>query len=510
MAKQDGVWGRVILVIAAILIGVPGLAVLGIGGIVAWRYLLSPETTPSYEKITDHFKYGTIGSEVTGLPFWVWKALPELYPDKLPNGDLSAFGLLYETDASGKKRDLPIGLSRRTLQGVERAWFNCALCHTGTVQKTAGGGRETVVGMPSNNLDFYGLVTFIVGLADDPKLGPDSLIPAMKKAGAPLDFIDEAVWRYIAIPTLRETLLQQRAALTPLLAYQPPWGPGRVDTFNPYKVIQFHQKFSDLTEAEKIGVSDFPSIFNQRPRGDQHMELHWDGNNPSLQERNLSAALGAGVTEQSVDHAAIDRVADWLLDFHPAASPYKPDPAKVETGKAIYAAQCASCHGAQGSDGYIFEGAYLGKVDPNGKLGVDKSRLDSYTEKLRDYQLTLFADVDGGKYKFRYFRKTDGYANLPLDGLWLRAPYLHNGSVPTLADLLLPPEQRPKAFLRGSDVLDAEKGGFVAPACDPTAGIDKGFCFDTTVRGNGNGGHLYGTDLSEADKQALVAYLLTF
>jgi hypothetical protein len=510
VAQHDGAFGRVILVIAAILIGVPGLAVLGVGGIVAWRYLLPPESTPTYTNIVDHFKYGSIGSEVTGLPYWVWKALPELYPEKLPSGDLSSLGLIYETDANGKKLDLPIGLSRRTLQGVDRAWFNCALCHTGTVQKTADGTREIVPGMPSNNLDMYGLVAFVVGLADDPKLGPDSLIPAMKKAGAPIDFIDEVVWRFVAIPTLRETLLQQRASLAPLLAYQPPWGPGRVDTFNPYKVIQFHQKFADLTEAERVGVSDFPSIFNQRPRGDQQMELHWDGNNPSLQERNLSAALGAGVTETSVDHAAIDRVAEWLLDLHPAPSPYQPDPAKVEAGKAIYMAQCASCHGSQNPDAYVFEGEYLGKVDPNATLGADTSRLDSYTEKLRDYQLTLFKDVDGGKYRFRYFRKTNGYANLPLDGLWLRAPYLHNGSVPTLADLLLPPEQRPKAFLRGSDVLDSVNGGFVAPACEPGVQVEKGFCYDTTVRGNGNGGHLYGSDLPDADKDALVAYLLTF
>ena len=243
-----------------------------------------------------------------------------------------------------------------------------------------------------------------------------------------------------------------------------------------------------------IGVADFPSIFNQGPRGQQKMELHWDGNNPSLQERNLSAALGAGVTEQSVDHASIDRVADWLQNLHPPASPYRPDAKQVEGGRQIYMAQCVSCHGSQGSDGYVFEGTALGKVEPNSKLGADKSRLDSYTEKLRDYQLTLFKDVDGGKYQFRYFKKTDGYANLPLDGLWLRAPYLHNGSVPTLADLLSPVDQRPKAFVRGSDVLDPKKGGFEAPPCTPGEKLAIGYCVDTSVRGNGNGGHEYGVE----------------
>ena len=223
--------------------------------------------------------------------------------------------------------------------------------------------------MPSNNLDLHALTSFIVGMADSPQLNPDKLIPAMKKAGANIDWIDEMVWRYVAIPRLREALIEQRANLGPLVAYQPDWGPGRVDTFNPYKVIQFHERFDDLTEAEKVGAADFPSIFNQGPRGQQKMELHWDGNNASLQERNLSAALGAGVTEQSVDHAAIDRVADWLQNLHPPASPYRPDPAQVETGQQVYAVHCMTCHGSQKLDGYVFEGATIGKVNPNTMLG---------------------------------------------------------------------------------------------------------------------------------------------
>jgi hypothetical protein len=509
MEKQQGGWKRVILVILAVAIGVPGVAALTLGGILAWRYL-RPETTPEYSNIVEHFKYGSIGSEVSGLPYPVWKALPDLFPEKFNGKDLSVFGFLYETDANGNKRDLPIGLSRRTIQGVERAWFNCALCHTGTVRQTADGSQQIIPAMPSNNLDFHAFTAFVVDIADSPQLSPDKLIPAMKKAGANIDWLDEQVWRYVAIPRLREVLIEQRAILHPLMAYQPPWGPGRVDTFNPYKVIQFHQRFDDLTDAEKVGAVDFPSIFNQGPRGKQMMELHWDGNNASLQERNLSAALGAGVTEQSVDHASIERVAGWLENLHPPASPYRPNQEQVEAGRQIYMAHCAACHGSQGPDGYVFEGSALGKVEPNATLGADKSRLDSYTEKLRDYQLTLFKDVDGGKYRFRYFKKTDGYANLPLDGLWLRAPYLHNGSVPTLADLLSPPDQRPKSFVRGLDVLDPKKGGFEAPPCTLGEKAATGFCFDTSLRGNWNGGHDYGVELPATDKAALLAYLLTF
>ena len=239
------------------------------------------------------------------------------------------------------------------------------------------------------------------------------------------------------------------------------------------------------------------------------MQLHWDGNNASLEERNLSAAIGAGVTPETVDHAAIGRVRDWLLELPAPPSPHRPDPAAVTRGKQLYLEACAICHGYRDGDRYVFEGELLGKVESNAWLGTDPARLDSYTPEFQRFQVTeLF---EGTPYRFRHFRKTDGYANLPLDGLWLRAPYLHNGSVPTLVDLLRPQAERPVTFVRGLDVVDADKGGFTAPACDPAQPPVAGtICFDTRLPGNGNGGHDYGTGLPPAGKADLLAYLLTF
>jgi hypothetical protein len=93
-----------------------------------------------------------------------------------------------------------------------------------------------------------------------------------------------------------------------------------------------------------------------------------------------------------------------------------------------------------------------------------------------------------------------------LTGLWLRGPYLHNGSVPTLRDLLQPPAQRPTQFYRGYDVIDAQNGGFVSQG----AQAEKfGVRFDVATPGNSNEGHWYGVELSDADKQNLLAYLKT-
>ena len=99
-----------------------------------------------------------------------------------------------------------------------------------------------------------------------------------------------------------------------------------------------------------------------------------------------------------------------------------------------------------------------------------------------------------------------GYVAAFLDGIWLKAPYLHNGSVPTLRDLLEPAAQRPKVFWRGYDVYDQTKVGFVS---DTPAAQRVGTKLDTASKGGGNHGHEFGTTLPAAEKDALVEYLKT-
>jgi hypothetical protein len=100
----------------------------------------------------------------------------------------------------------------------------------------------------------------------------------------------------------------------------------------------------------------------------------------------------------------------------------------------------------------------------------------------------------------------NGYVASFLDGIWLRSPYLHNGSVPTLRDLLEPVEQRPRVFYRGYDLLDGEKVGFVTTGADAER---VGTRYDVSEKGGGNQGHTYGTTLTPEEKDALVEYLKT-
>jgi mono/diheme cytochrome c family protein len=101
------------------------------------------------------------------------------------------------------------------------------------------------------------------------------------------------------------------------------------------------------------------------------------------------------------------------------------------------------------------------------------------------------------------------YKGRPLTGIWASPPYLHNGSVPTLYDLLLPPDQRPQAFYLGSREFDPDKVGYVT-----AQSAENSFEFRTrdeagrVIDGNSNAGHDYGNaSLSEADRRALVEYM---
>lgn len=95
------------------------------------------------------------------------------------------------------------------------------------------------------------------------------------------------------------------------------------------------------------------------------------------------------------------------------------------------------------------------------------------------------------------------YKARPLDGIWATGPYLHNGSVPTIDDLLKPAAQRPRTFHVGSRELDLVRMGFVSTP------VEGSFLFDTSIEGNRNTGHEWGTSLNAQERADLIEYLKT-
>ena len=116
-----------------------------------------------------------------------------------------------------------------------------------------------------------------------------------------------------------------------------------------------------------------------------------------------------------------------------------------------------------------------------------------------------FTVTTGGTYKAR-----------PLNGIWATAPYLHNGSVPTLHHLLLPAKDRPKTFPIGSREYDPENVGLNIAIELPGGTIFRARADDgTAIPGNSNAGHEFGTAaitdpatrLDDAERRALLEYL---
>jgi RoxA-like, cytochrome c-like/Cytochrome C oxidase, cbb3-type, subunit III len=450
-----------------------------------------------YADAEEHFKYGSTGGERTaGIPVALWNILPDIFQKYLPGRGFQSLGFIYETN-----RAFPIGVSERNVQGVNRVFLNCAVCHVGTVRDTPGSPRRIIVGMPANNMDLQAFERFLFACSRDEDFNGSRLVDEIAKRKGD-DWLNRLLLRYYGVGVARQQLitLAQRFSF---MDREPDTGPGRVDTFNPPKVL-LNFRMDDLPTNEWVGNCDLPSIWNQSKR--EGMWLHWDGNNNSVDERNRSAAYGTGATPPTLDRASLQRMRDFIWTNTPPPWPYGIDIAKAERGEKIYASYCARCHGKSGSD---FTGQLVGQVTPIEEIRTDRHRLDSYTEDLCVNQGLLYAAYPAER--FSHFRKTFGYANQPLDGIWLRGPYLHNGSVPTLRELLEPAAKRRAVFYRGYDVIDRTRVGFISDV--PEENGRKYFKYDTRLPGNGNFGHEgeeYGTYLANDDKDAVVEYLKTF
>jgi mono/diheme cytochrome c family protein len=449
--------------------------------------ILDPNRPELHTDILDHFRYGSIGAEErAGIPYAIWVALPHLFPKYLPERPgkgYERFGFVFE---AGRER--PIGTSLRQRQ-VRLIGLNCAVCHTGTVRDEPGGPARIVLGMPSHQFDLQAYQRFLFACVRDPEFTSANVWRAMRQANPGLSWFDGIVYRWFVIPRTRS----QGQTLANSFSFadrRPATGPGRVDTFNPYKVMFGF----DLSKDSSVGTADLPSLWNQKMR--DGLWLHWDGNNNQVTERNKSAAIGAGCSESSLDLAAMKRVEDWIWTLPAPRFPAdRIDRTRAAAGAPVYQRECARCHEPGGPS--------VGQVVSAAELQTDPERMNSFTPALAERMNTIGT---GRPWRFSHFRKTEGYAAMPLDGVWLRAPYLHNGSVPTLRHLLESPERRPEVFWRGYDVYDYRDGGFVSSGADAER---SGFRFDTAEKGNSRLGHLYGTDLSPDDKQNLLEYLKT-
>ena len=248
----------------------------------------------------------------------------------------------------------------------------------------------------------------------------------------------------------------------------------------------------------------------------QRFHANWDGNQ-GASSRALASGASATGDPRMVNVRIHEPLNPFINNLPPPPYPFASvDLTRAREGKALFKEQCASCHKPNNATIY-----------PVNKLGVDPNRTMVNTDVSR-YGLTALVMeactiyglnnqgkpgaqwcIPQGDWNARqdeYFRDTprrvaegtNGYKADMLYGIWAQAPYLHNGSVPTIGQLICP-ATRPAKFLRGSLYYDEALVGFEW-ANRPAARYGPNDTilvkdYDTAVPSKANTGHSFGSDL---------------
>jgi hypothetical protein len=209
---------------------------------------------------------------------------------------------------------------------------------------------------------------------------------------------------------------------------------------------------------------------------------------------------------QAID-AYFPDVRAYIASIEPPVWPFELNAGLADQGKVVFETTCARCHGTYGA-----EESYPNLLIPIEEVGTDGT-LALGGAQFAGAFVEWFNESFYGE--IARLEPTAAYYAPPLDGIWATAPYLHNGSVPTLA-ALLDSTTRPQFWTRSYDPNDydtAAVGWIHTPLAaghdaEPSASARKKI-IDTTKLGYGNAGHTYGDALSVADRAALLEYLKT-
>ena len=227
----------------------------------------------------------------------------------------------------------------------------------------------------------------------------------------------------------------------------------------------------------------------------------------SIMQFMLTPNNGPTVFER--DEPVFKDIQAYLLSLEAPRYPFPIDAKLADTGHQLFDRKCASCHGTYGK-----EWTYPNKVVPLKVIGTDPNRFYGLPVKLGEfYNESWFAKEKPTGYKSL---ETAGYQAPPLDGVWATAPYFHNGSVPTLYDVLNS-KARPKLFTRSfrtdEAAYDKVKVGWkvemVTEIPKDAPPHRRRMYYDTTQPGRGNMGHTFGDDLTDEQRWAIVEYLKT-
>ena len=191
----------------------------------------------------------------------------------------------------------------------------------------------------------------------------------------------------------------------------------------------------------------------------------------------------------------------YIRSLEPPKYPHTVDKQKAETGRLVFNENCSSCHGTYG-DG----GQYPNLLIPYSIIQTDSmlaKSLEIYAPFLDWFRKSWFAQGENAPYLVPFF----GYIAPPLDGVWVTAPYMHNGSVPTI-EALLNSKTRPEYWSRDFDKPEYD---YVSVGWKHTAHPEpvKKKTYNTKLQGYSNSGHTFGDHLNDQERSAVIEYLKT-
>jgi hypothetical protein len=504
------------------------------------------------------------GGEI--LPLAILRALERPTTPQDPKGDgpvpftqnLERYGFIPDDTSSENPFGLPTGMTvaRSRLTNRVMVGFNCATCHVGEIWKN--GRRVRIDGGPNmiRLNDMLGDVKteldatlketgrrerFLVNVARY-KREDDDRFPLDRTIAERLQDLKSDVETAQAFKGYIEAMPLLKDMTTVANGY------GRVDAFGVARNLLFgaNQK-NQRPQNAPVSLSYIWGMENTA-------WLQWGANMNSVMERNIGQSLGVGAVFNSDTFATTARLDNLNKLEHLAYKVNPPawpeallgaiDQAKATRGRDLYDRSCANCHEkpfATSSNGLVtyqlFKLSEVGTsplaaqnfdetVIVDGKELRFAAAAFSILERLKRqyYVQNAVPEQTQAEWEGRSRRpaprmrstlaEADKYADSrggrvypakPLAGIWATAPYLNNGSVANMWDLLTAPESRPTKFSLGSREYDSEKLGYVT-APNPTSPAPA-WEFDTTKPSNSNAGHVYGTSLTDDDKWALIEFL---
>jgi cytochrome c553 len=494
------------------------------------------------------FYYSDQGSWI--MPYEWAKAL------KLPNGQsflsqlTSSYGYIPNPVSPSNPEGLPVGfLVANPGTNNQQLSMNCAACHTREIE--VAGNKYRIDGGPafSNTYAFFKEIDLSVGKI----LSEETAFNAFQAA--------------VQVPaeTLRTQLNAWYTPYNTLMTRSLPtehWGIGRLDAVamlqNRVSGLDIGPDGNQNIIASNIAVAAQPVrppfIWNSGKQDyTQWAGTSVNGDATYAFSRNTGEALGVfalfkpradpavtgGVNflkENSIKYETVNNIQTFVDQIGPPKWPWPVDNAMALKGKVLYEITCASCHGIK--KGENRPGNTNTWATPVQNVGTDKSYYKNFTVPTTSSgiltgltvpfstnivpasgaaSVSLF-DVANSSALVQFdpsiilnikapTRLEGSFESKVLQGVWSAAPYLHNGSVPTLAALLTPSASRPTSFQVGP-VYDTTNVGLATdqPGGSATVRVTTDCA---TMNGNSNCGHEFGTNLTPAEKNDLLEYLKT-